>query len=177
VSGFELQPTLRGPRLELRPLRADDFEALCAVASDPGIWEQHPEPDRWTRAVFEGFFRGALESGGAFAVVDRATGRLVGSSRYYALDAEKGEVVVGFTFLARALWGGDWNRELKRLMLDHAFRFVDSVLFYVDEDNRRSRRAMEKIGGVLAGSLPARGRDGRPRVNLVYRLRKTDPRP
>ncbi|MBY0458018.1 MAG: GNAT family N-acetyltransferase, partial [Gemmataceae bacterium] len=62
---FDRQPHLIGELLELRPLRPDDFDALFAVASDPLIWEQHPEPDRYREEVVRGFFQGAVESGGA----------------------------------------------------------------------------------------------------------------
>jgi N-acetyltransferase len=148
---FELQPTLTGTLVELRPLQPADFDDLYAVGSDPLIWEQHPERDRHREDVFKGFFRGAMESGGAFAVIDRKTGRIVGSSRYYGLDEARSEIEIGWTFLARAYWGGVYNREMKELMLRHAFRFVDSVVFLVGPNNRRSQRALEKIGGVRVG--------------------------
>jgi N-acetyltransferase len=149
--GFELQPRLTGRLVELRPLRPVDFEALYAVACDPDIWEQHPVPDRYKKDVFRGFFREALESGGAFAVIDRESGRIIGSSRYYGYDASRREIEIGWTFLARAYWGGVYNREMKVLMLRHAFGFVDRVIFLVGPRNFRSQRAMEKIGGVRAG--------------------------
>ena len=148
---FELQPTLTGTLVELRPLQTADFDDLYAVGSDPLIWEQHPERDRHREDVFKGFFRGAMESGGAFAVIDRKTGRIIGSSRYYGMDEARSEIEIGWTFLARAYWGGVYNREMKELMLRHAFRYVDSVVFLVGPDNRRSQRAMEKIGGVRVG--------------------------
>jgi RimJ/RimL family protein N-acetyltransferase len=169
---FDLQPALRGALLELRPLRPDDFAELSAAASDPGIWEQHPMSDRWKREVFEKFFAEALSSGGALVARERGTGRVVGSSRYYELDAANRTVVIGYTFLTRACWGGRHNAEFKTLMLDHAFRFVDAVLFHVDETNARSRRAMEKIGGVLAGRIEKTKPDGSPRAVLVYRIEK-----
>ena len=148
---FDLQPTLVGRLLELRPLGPGDFDALYAVASDPAIWEQHPVADRYKKEVFEQFFREALESGGAFAVLDRASERIIGSSRYYGHDDERREIEIGWTFLARAYWGGVYNRELKELMLRHAFQFVDRVIFLVGPRNFRSQRAMEKIGGARAG--------------------------
>ena len=169
---FELQPTLIGERLELRPLKPADFEALYAVASDPLIWEAHPEPDRHKREVFEPFFAAALKSNGALAVCDRRSGRMVGSSRYYDLDAEKSEIVIGYSFLSRDLWGGSFNRELKTLMLSHAFRFVNAVVFHVGEHNIRSRTAMEKIGGILCGVLEKTSPEGRSRRNVVYRIEK-----
>ena len=167
---FELQPTLTGARLELRPLRPEDLEPLYAAASDPLIWAVHPERNRHERPVFERFFAEGLKSGGAFAVIERATGRIVGTSRYYDLDAGKSEVAIGYTFLSRSLWGGSFNRELKTLMLDHAFAFVKTVVFHVGENNIRSRKAMEKIGGVLCGSREKTGADGRPRRDVIYRI-------
>ena len=163
---FELQPTLKGTLLELRPIRPEDFGALYSVASDPLIWEQHPEPDRYTEEVFRRFFRGALESGGGLVVTDTANGRVIGSSRYFGYDEARSEVEIGWSFLARAYWGGRYNREMKALMLRHAFQFVDSVVFLVGPENWRSRRAMEKIGGVLIGSRP----NGVGRESVVYQI-------
>jgi len=114
---FELQPLLKGELLELRPLRADDFPALFTVASDPLVWEQHPSSDRYQAAVFQEFFREAMECGGAFLVIDGKNGQVIGSSRYYGYDPEKSEIEIGWTFLARSHWGGAYNREMKRLML------------------------------------------------------------
>jgi len=147
----DLQPTLTGKLLELRPLGPGDFDALYVVASDPGIWAQHPVADRYKKDVFKVFFREALESGGAFAVIDRESGCMIGSSRYYGYDAARQEIEIGWTFLARAYWGGIYNRELKQLMLRHAFEFVERVIFLVGPQNFRSQRAMEKIGAVRAG--------------------------
>ena len=163
---FDLQPILKGELLELRPLRPDDFDALYAVAADPLIWEQHPSSDRYKLDVFKEFFRGAMECGGAFLAVDAKDGRVIGSSRFNGYDREKSEIEIGWTFLARSHWGGRYNREMKTLMLRHAFRFVDSVVFVVGPHNLRSQKAMEKIGGVRAGSRP----DGRGGENVVYQI-------
>jgi RimJ/RimL family protein N-acetyltransferase len=163
---FDLQPCLSGDLLELRPLRADDYQDLFAVAADPLIWEQHPCKDRYQEQVFKVFFREALESGGALLTLDRKDGRVIGSSRFYGYDEEKSEVEIGWTFLARSHWGGAFNREMKRLMLRHAFRFVNSVVFLVGPHNFRSQRAVEKIGGVRAGMrLNANGLE-----SVLYRL-------
>lgn len=163
---FELQPTLKGELLELRPLRPEDFDDLYAVASDPLIWEQHPDRDRSKEDVFREFFRVALESGGAVLVVDSRVGRVIGSSRFHGYDEEKSEIEIGWTFLARSHWGGTYNREMKDLMLRHAFRFVKSVVFLVGPRNRRSQKAMEKIGGVRDGTRP----DGRGGESAVFRI-------
>jgi N-acetyltransferase len=159
---FNLQPILKGELLELRPLRAEDFHDLFAVAADPLIWEQHPTSDRYKEEVFKEFFRDALESGGALVAVDSKTGWIIRSSRFHGHDEEKSEVEIGWTFLARSHWRGVYNGEMKRLMLRHAFRFVGSVVFLVGPRNLRSQRAAEKIGGVRDGSRPDPARQARP---------------
>lgn len=166
---FELQPTLKGELLELRPLRPEDFHDLYAVASDPLIWEQHPASDRYQVDVFKGFFREALESGGALIAIDAQNGRIIGSSRFHAYNPEKSEIEIGWTFLARAYWGGAYNGEMKQLMLRHAFQFVKSVILIVGVQNFRSQKAVEKIGGVRVGSrIDARGRE-----NFIYQINAT----
>jgi RimJ/RimL family protein N-acetyltransferase len=147
-----LQPVLRGELLSLQPLVESDFDALFAVASDPLIWEQHPQSDRYKEEVFRDFFRGAMQSGGAFLVTDVRDGAVIGSSRYHGYDAVASEVEIGWTFLARPYWGGDYNAEMKRLMLDHAFRFVERVVLLIGPQNIRSQRAAEKIGAVRNGT-------------------------
>ena len=149
---FDLQPFLKGELLELRPLRSEDYDDLYAVASDPLIWEQHPVKNRCEKEGFCIFFQEALESGGALIVIDAKTRHVIGSSRFYGYDPEKSEVEIGWTFLARAYWGGRFNGEMKRLMLQHAFRFVNAVVFLVGPQNTRSQLALEKIGAVRAGS-------------------------
>src|SRR6186713_2262612 len=101
---FDLQPVLTGDLIELRPLREDDFSALFAVASDPRIWEQHPEPDRCTGPVFRRFFEGAMASGGALVALARGDGRVIGSSRFAGYDEPRSEIEIGWTFLSRSHW-------------------------------------------------------------------------
>jgi RimJ/RimL family protein N-acetyltransferase len=166
----DLQPTLHGHLIDLRPLRYDDFEALFLAASDPLIWEQHPERDRYKRKVFQKFFDGAIESKGALVVIERQSGQIIGTSRYCHLNIAEREVEIGFTFLARAFWGGTYNGELKRLMLDHAFRFVDRVVFVVGETNLRSQKALEKIGATFVEKKQIPGRDGNAIPRLIFGL-------
>src|SRR5512143_3233345 len=157
---------LRGELLELRPLRAGDFDALFRVAADPLIWEQHPDHNRYEEAIFRAFFAEALTSGGALVALDRANGQVIGSSRYHGYDAERSVVEIGWTFLARAYWGGRYNGEMKRLMLEHAFKSVTRVIFVIGPENRRSQRAVEKIGSVRAGTTT----DDHGRERVVYEL-------
>ena len=163
---FYLQPTLEGELLRLRPLRADDWEALFAVASDPLIWEQHPQPTRYQEKVFRQYFREGMESGGALVIIDKKDGRIIGSSRFVGYEEEPSEIEIGFTFLARAYWGGIYNREMKDLMLGHAFKFVRHVIFMVGQQNFRSQKAMEKIGGLRV--KPRVDRFGRE--NVVFQI-------
>ena len=163
---FELQPTLTSELLELRQLRADDFEQLYAVASDPLIWEQHPQSDRYKPDVFRQFFDEAMASGGALLAFYRKTDRVIGSSRFACYDLVRSEIEIGWTFLARSHWGGVYNGDMKRLMLAHAFKFVENVMFYVGATNLRSQRAVEKIGGVRAGTKIEPG----GRENFIFRI-------
>lgn len=170
----DLQPTLTGPTVIVRPVRAEDWEAILAAASDPGIWALHPQSDRWREPVFRRFFDGAVACGSGFAIVDRASGRIIGSSRYGAYDAAAREIEIGWSFLTREFWGGATNAEVKRLLLGHAFTFADTVLFWVGETNWRSQRAMEKIGGVRRPGVFTRALDGGQTKSVVFEIRRRD---
>jgi RimJ/RimL family protein N-acetyltransferase len=148
MSQPDFQPTLIGPTVMIRPVSADNWPELFAAGSDPEIWKVHPVPDRYTEPEFRKFFDGAVNSKMGFVFVDRSTGRLIGSSRYYGYEPERSEIEIGWTFIVRKHWGGATNREVKRLMLDHAFTFVDTVIFWVGDTNWRSQGAMTKIGGI-----------------------------
>jgi RimJ/RimL family protein N-acetyltransferase len=167
---FDLQPTLQGELLELRPLHEEDFDALYAVASDPFVWEQHPQRDRYKEEVFREFFRSGMDSGGALVAIDSKTHTIIGSSRFQRINRRtKYDIEIGWTFLARAYWGGSYNGEMKRLMLEHAFQFVDRVLFYIGSRNIRSQKAIEKIGGIrLAWKT-----DDNNEVSFIYEIRRT----
>jgi RimJ/RimL family protein N-acetyltransferase len=171
---FDLQPHIQNKLIRLEPLEADDFDALYAVASDPFIWEQHPNRNRYQRRIFETFFRDALKSGGALCVIDNMTGELIGSSRYYELNETERVVSVGYTFIARSTWGRQYNRALKVLMLDHAFRFVDRVVFQVGAGNIRSRKAMEKLGGIKIGETTVIDYGEESTRSVIYKIDKGD---
>ena len=163
---FDAQPHLIGDLVELRPLREADFAALFAVAADPLIWEQHPDPDRHREESFRAFFEKHLASGGALLALDRSTGEVIGTSRFHGYDPERSEVEIGWTFLVRSRWGGSYNGEMKALMLGHAFRFVRNVVFFVHAVNIRSQRAVEKLGAVRSGERVDEDGD----VSLAYVL-------
>lgn len=168
---MDRQPVLEGERLLLRPLTADDWDALYAVASDPDVWALHPAHDRWQEPVFRAFFDDALTNRGALAVIEKASGEIVGSSRFQGYDpAEGGSVEIGWTFLARRLWGQRLNAEMKRLMLSHALQSVERVLFRVGEANVVSRGAMKNIGGRLTDRTDVTVLAGEPIVHVVYEI-------
>ena len=166
-----LQPTLLGKTVEIRPLLASDWPQLFAAASDPKIWELHPVSDRYQEKVFRQYFDGGIQSQSAFAFVERASDTIIGSSRYHDHKPEIGEIEIGWTFLVRRVWGGRANREIKRLMLEYAFTFADTVVFWVGEHNCRSQRAMEKIGGVRRPALQSRPSTGGRHV--VFEITKS----
>ena len=167
----DLQPTLTGPRVIIRPIEASDWPEMFAAASDPLIWALHPVSDRHTEARFRVFFDGAIASGSAFSFVDRQSGRIMGSSRYHAYNPALSEIEIGWTFLARDYWGGSYNCEIKQLMLEHALTFADTVVFWVGSTNWRSQRAMEKIGGVRRPGFHTRLLDGRASEHVVFEIR------
>ena len=170
---FDLQPHLKGELIELRPLIPEDWDSLFAVASDRLIWEQHPENDRHREEVFQIFFKDALESGGAFVVIDTKTQQIIGSTRFHGYDPKKSDVEIGWTFLARKYWGGPYNREMKQLMLTHAFKFVESVVFFIGENNIRSQKATEKIGAVKRGTAKKVYGNRPPSLNVRYVITKS----
>jgi N-acetyltransferase len=160
MSRPDFQPTLTGPTVIVRPVVPGDWTELFDAGSDPEIWKLHPRFNRYTEPEFRVYFDSAVASKMAFVFVDRPTSRLIGSSRYYGYDAERSEVEIGWTFIVRSHWGGPANREVKRLMLDHAFTFVDTVIFWVGEKNWRSQGAMTKIGGIRRDGLFTRELSG-----------------
>jgi RimJ/RimL family protein N-acetyltransferase len=165
---IDRQPNLSNDLLILRPLREEDFEDLYAVASDPLIWEQHPARERSQRDGFTTFFREAIESGGTLLAIDARTQKIIGSSRYNPVKETRDAIEIGWTFLARSHWGGVYNRAMKELMIDHAFRFVPHVLLYIHPDNHRSRHAALKIGGERIFSLGGQVLSTRPTASVIY---------
>ncbi|WP_306518008.1 GNAT family N-acetyltransferase [Rheinheimera sp.] len=170
MADFVLQPLLTGTQISLLPLQADDFEALYLAASDPLIWQLHPEPNRYQREVFQRFFDSGIASGSAFKVIDNQSGLVIGSSRYYDINLPERELAIGYSFLARSHWGGVVNGEMKQLMLQHAFLHVDKVWLHIGADNIRSRRAVEKIGGVFSHQVEDINAAGETEYKVHYYL-------
>lgn len=168
-----LQPEkLQNKWVVLSPLHTAHFQGLYHVASDPRIWEQHPNPNRYQKPVFQNYFVGAMESGGAMIIQNARSGEIIGSSRFYDYDADASELKIGYTFFARHCWGKPYNRSAKLLMLDHAFTFVAQVIFHVGAQNTRSRKAMEKLGAEEMGEASVAYFGEPSRINTIYRIEK-----
>ncbi|RNC79641.1 MAG: N-acetyltransferase [Balneola sp.] len=144
---MNLQPTLEDELIILRPLGEDEFEVLYEVAKDPLIWEQHPNWDRYKREVFIDFFAGAIQSKGAFLILDKETGNAIGSTRFKKVEGAEDAIEIGWSFLARDTWGGKYNRSMKKLMIDYALDHMKHIIFYIGKENIRSQKAVEKLGG------------------------------
>ena len=166
----DLQPTLIGPRITVRPLRPEDWSGLLSAASDPLVWEQHPIRDRYREDQFRIYFQDALNCGSAFTFEHRKSGNLIGSSRYHGYNETLSEIEIGWTFLSRSFWGGSYNKEVKQLMLGYAFNFIDTVVFWVGANNMRSRKAVQKIGGVQRQGDFSRRHDEVEFPYVVYEL-------
>ncbi len=172
---MELQPySLADKLVALTPLAESDFEKLFSVASDPLIWEQHPNKNRYQRTIFENFFKGAMESGGAFLVSDNKTQASIGSSRFYEYNEKDKSIAIGYTFLARSCWGKGYNNSMKTIMLNHAFVFVNTVVFHVGAENVRSQKAMNKLNAIKVGEVNMEYYGEPNRLNFIYHINKID---
>ncbi|GAA4925683.1 GNAT family N-acetyltransferase [Mucilaginibacter defluvii] len=169
-ANINLQPLLEKEKIILYPLKQDDFGLLYDVAADPAIWAQHPNKDRWKEDVFRNFFEGALQSGGAFRVVDKATGNTIGSTRFYDYNEYDNSIFIGYTFYATAYWGKGINGQVKTLMLDYAFQFAESVFFHIGAQNIRSQIAIGRLGAVKTGEQEVCYFGEAPKQNFVYRI-------
>ena len=171
---FNLQPTLESDLILLRPLKEEDFEALFDVAKDPLIWEQHPNFDRYKPDVFTTLFNESIASNGALVAIEKSNQKIIGSSRYKLVENTDNAVEIGWSYLAREYWGGRYNKHMKRLMLEHAFRHLEHVIFIIGHDNIRSQKACEKIGGVRITESEYPQLVTRVETDFTYLIEKTN---
>ena len=169
-----MQPTLENEQVKLIPLQDNDFDKLYEVASDPKIWEMHPNKNRFEREIFQNFFEGAMKSEGAFLIIDKASGEVAGSTRFYGFDEDENSIFIGYTFYGTKFWGSKLNPQVKKLMLDYIFKYVDLVKFHVGAENWRSRKAMEKLGADLKGEVMVAYHGEPDRNNVEYWITKKD---
>lgn len=169
---FSICPELENEIVKLVPLKEDDFEKIYAVSSDPAVWANHPNKNRCEREVFKNFFRGAIDSGGAYLIIDKKTDRVIGSTRFYNYDEKENSVQIGYTFYAVDYWGKGYNHAVKTMMLDYIFQFVDKVIFHVGAENYRSQGAMKKLGATKIDEIEIAYFGEPVRRNFVYEIRK-----
>ena len=169
---MNVQATLENGNVKLVPLNPNDFEELFSVASDQKIWEQHPNKDRYQREVFEKFFQGAIESKGAFKIMDKSSNEVAGSTRFYDYNQDDNTIFIGYTFYATKFWGSKLNPQVKKLMLDYIFQFVDKVNFHVGKDNIRSQKAMEKLGAKKVDEVNVAYFGEPEKLNVVFEIDK-----
>lgn len=171
---INLQPLLQNELIKLIPLKKSDFKMLYKVASDPLIWEQHPNKNRYQKEVFKTFFEGAIKSNGAFLVFNTKAEQLIGSSRYYDFDKENSSIAIGYTFLSRDHWGTIYNNALKTLMLNYAFEFVIKVIFHIGAENMRSQKAIAKLGAIKTDEIEMEYFGEEKKLNFIYEIEKSN---
>jgi RimJ/RimL family protein N-acetyltransferase len=169
---FSIQPVLENEQYQLIPLQQGDFESLYQVASDPEVWRQHPNKDRYRKEVFSTFFEGAMKSGGAFKITEKYSSEILGSTRFYDYDEENNSIFIGYTFYGTKSWGKGINPQVKKIMLQYIFQFVDTVYFHVGKDNMRSRTAMERLGAENRGEQEVAYFGEPTRINILYQIKK-----
>lgn len=157
--------TLEDELVSLIQTREDHFDQLYLLACEPALWAQHPEQDRWREPNFTRFFNAGLANElGCYTIVERASDRMIGMTRFYGFDPAESAVRIGFTFVGLPFWGTPVNGHVKQLMLDHAFERVQTVYFDVGRTNYRSQKAVGKLGAVRCGE------DG---GNFIFALKKS----
>ena len=169
---LNIQPTLENEKAVLRPLQEQDFEALYTVASDPKIWEQHPNKDRWKKDAFKVFFDGAMQSKGAFKILDKTNGSIIGCTRFYDFEEQENSILIGYTFYATHCWGKGFNHSVKILMLNYIFQFVSNVYFHIGATNFRSQIAINRLGVTKIDEQEVTYFGEQPKLNYVYKLTK-----
>jgi len=143
---FDGQPTLSDGTFTLRPLTPADQTHLRAAASDRLIWAGHPASTRHLPEVFNPYFSKLLTFCQTLIIAHDS--QTIGCSAYYTGSTQPGTIAIGYTFITRAYWGGQANKAIKTLMLDHAFQSYDAVWLHIGPDNIRSQKATQKLGAI-----------------------------
>lgn len=171
---FDIQTVLENDRAILYPLQESDFEDLYAVAADPKVWEQHPNQDRWKKDVFRTFFEGAMQSKGAFKIIDKSTNKVAGSTRIYDYNDQDQSILIGYTFYGTEYWGKGINHSVKTLLLDYLFQFVSQVGFQIGAKTLRSQIAISRLGAKKVGEQEVAYFGEPAKLNYIYRIEKAE---
>jgi RimJ/RimL family protein N-acetyltransferase len=149
--------TLEGRHVRLEPLEKAHLAELAQVGLDEELWRWIPTPVR-TQEEMAAYIEIALDEQERsvslpFAIVDRATGRAIGSTRYGNIDRTNHRVEIGWTWVAREWQRTAINTEAKYLLLKHAFETLGCIRVELKTDslNERSRAAILRIGAREEG--------------------------
>ena len=171
---FDIQPIhLKNDIVQLVPLQESDFDRLLKVASDPLIWKQHPNSNRYQKDRFKKYFEGAMLSQGAFIVLDSKTDEVICSSRFYDINPDTNSIKIGYTFIGIKFWGQNINKKMKLLMINYTFEKLDNVIFDIGSNNLRSQIAISRIGATKIGEQIIEYYGEEPKLNFIYRISKS----
>ncbi|MCT1526400.1 GNAT family N-acetyltransferase [Sphingobacterium hotanense] len=163
--------TLSNELVKLIPMIKEDYEWVYAAASDPKIWEQHPDTRRYSPIGFTKYFQKLIATDIPYLIIDQKTEQVIGATSFYQFNEEENSTAIGYSFLKTEYWGGEYNKSIKKLMMDFAFTQVDKVIFHVRKGNLRSQAALSKIGATEELEYPAEDGTG---VQVQYCIRKED---
>ncbi|MCZ2298052.1 MAG: GNAT family N-acetyltransferase [Chitinophagales bacterium] len=169
---INLQSTLTHKNIQLIPLVKEDFEALYKTASDPKIWEQHPNKNRWQKDAFTNYFEGAIQSKGAFKILDTTDNSIMGSTRFYDYNETEKSVLIGYTFYATKYWGKGINHAVKTMMLNYIFDVVSTVYFHVGAENIRSQISITRLGAEKVKEIEVAYFGEPTKLNFEYKIEK-----
>jgi RimJ/RimL family protein N-acetyltransferase len=152
--------TLEGETVRLEPLRLLHSAALFSISNDESIWRYLLSPQPRTRAEMDDFITKALQAQEAgqqlpFAIIEQASGRVIGSTRYLTIMPHDHGLEIGSTWLAAPFRRTRVNTECKYLLLRHAFEVLHAirVQFKTDSRNVISQAAIERLGAQKEGVL------------------------
>lgn len=175
--------TLEGQRVRLEPLtQSAHAKGLADAIEDGALWTlpvtvvPHPQDLGMFFEDAEAAFRAGREL--AFATIDKATGRIAGSTRFRCIETRHRRAEIGFTFLAQSWQRTHINTEAKYLMLRHAFEEweLNRVELLTDVLNMKSRNAIARIGATEEGVLRSHMvmRDGRIRDSVIFSITRSE---
>lgn len=162
----------------LEPLSLDHVPALEAAAADGELWNlmvtSVPPPGQAQSYVEKALLGQAEGHMLPFAIREKHSGEIVGSTRYYEIDTALPRLAIGYTWYAKRWQKSHLNTACKRLLLEHAFETLGcvAVAFHTDELNEDSQRAIERLGAQREGVLRAHKRrtDGSLRNTVCFSI-------
>jgi RimJ/RimL family protein N-acetyltransferase len=166
----------------LEPMALSHVPALEQAAADGNLWDLWfttvPAPGQMT-AYVEKALRGQVEGRMTpWVVIEKASGDIVGTSRYYDITPDPYRLAIGYTWYARRWQRSHLNTACKHLLLDNAFQNlgVVAVEFHTDAYNQDSQKAIERLGAKREGVLRAHKRreDGSLRDTVCYSILATE---